>query len=381
MRRDDCLATTEQRTESRRVALEDCQRVRVEQHGTAPSPQNPLDTRTGIRSATESRPDHDGVCPLADRLLEVGVGIGPRPREGCGHRRLQRWHARRVHDGAGHSHAALEGRSRGENRRTGHALGAAYDRNASPRSLVRVDRNPRHARRDPRAIHERCRAIVERGMRAQPDVDDNDASAAIAFHQRATFQRAEGDREIGGHRDVAFACGRIEAARHVERDHARARIAQFANATNGVGDRTTGRAGGAGAQDAVDHDAFGAARLVRVDQRTCGLSLRARIVGFRRGHFDDTNGDSDRRERRRDHPRIATVVSRTGEHRDSVRNGVAERMHDFGGRRGSRALHERSRRDSAIDGGAIASGGLRRGDDMHRHATVVRQNDMAGGGW
>jgi len=60
-----------------------------------------------------------------------------------------------------------------------------------------------------------------------------------------------------------------------------------------------------------------------------------------------------------------------------VRDALAERAHDLGGSRGSGALHERSRRDTIIDGSAIAGGGLRRGDDMHGHATVVRQNDMA----
>ncbi len=72
-----------------------------------------------------------------------------------------------------------------------------------------------------------ARTIVERGVRPKSDVDDDDASAAIAPHERAAFHRAERDREIGRHRDVTRAGGRIEPARHVERDDARAGIAQL----------------------------------------------------------------------------------------------------------------------------------------------------------
>ena len=218
-------------------------------------------------------------------------------------------------------------------------------------------------------------------MRAKSNVDDDDASAPIAPREHAAFHRAEGDRKIGRHRVVALAGGCIEAARHVECDNARAGVAQIADATNRVRNRPARRAGGAGAQKAIDHDAFRATRFARVDHRTRGLSLGPRVVGFRLGHFDDAHRYTNRRERRRDYPRITAVVSWTGEHRDAVRERVAERTHDFGGSRGSGALHERSRRDTSTDRSAIASGGLCGGDDVHGHATVVRQNDMGGGGW
>jgi hypothetical protein len=54
---------------------------------------------------------------------------------------------------------------------------------------------------------------------------------------------------------------------------------------------------------------------------------------------------------------------------------IAVRSHDLGGSRGASALHERAGWNTGIDRRSIARGGLRAGDDMHGHATVVRQSD------
>jgi len=116
-------------------------------------------------------------------------------------------------------------------------------------------------------IDQHWRAVVRCSVETETDVHDDQPAAPFTPNERATLHRAERDREVRRHRDVALAGGRVEPTRHVERDDTRAVGAQLRDTPDRVGHCATRRPARTGAEDAVDDDLFAARRRAIIDQR------------------------------------------------------------------------------------------------------------------
>ena len=170
---------------------------------------------------------------------------------------------------------------------------------------------------------------------------------------QAELGGVERDRDVGAHGGVAdLAGGRVDAARHVERQH---RPAARFDRLDGGGDRVARRAREARAEQRVDHELGAVQRVLDgATELEAGLP-RALLgpggvagVGSRRDD-GDARLDAALAQQPGDDQPVAAVVAAAAEHGDppGVREALAQ--HELGGRRGAR--HQAAARDAVrLDG-------------------------------
>ena len=85
---------------------------------------------------------------------------------------------------------------------------------------MRGRRRRRNAGGDPALIDELRLTPVARRVRAKPNVERDDGPARATIDEMTTFDRREGQREIGDHQHAFSGSGRrIQTTRDIERDH------------------------------------------------------------------------------------------------------------------------------------------------------------------
>src|SRR5207237_9874591 len=113
--------------------------------------------------------------------------------------------------------AATPCRAGRENGRAAHTRAASDDRELLAHTLVRIGGDLRHSAGGPARGYERGRAVVERGVRAESDVEDDDAAASGARGELAALERSVREGDIGARRFVRLSRGRVDSGRNVER--------------------------------------------------------------------------------------------------------------------------------------------------------------------
>ena len=365
--REEHRASAEHRARERGdVAVEDIERVGVEQHRPTPRGKHAVDETRVSPPRPSPGPMTTPSAQLTMLALERSVVRGP----GAGESKRLGAPARR--GGSPARRATAPCRRRCASRRARRASAAPAMPPAPPMiaSFLRVPLWASAAiggtcARDPRVVDDRWRAVVATACTPSP----MSSTTMRRMRSRATsmpaLHRAEGEREIGGDARLSHrAGGGVDAASGRRARRSCPRVALRRCSGDGVGDRTARRARRACAEQAV-HDDRSPRRATsrRDDARPCELRARARARRRRRescsDRLDDAHRDTCRGERARDHPRVAAVVARSGEDADSLRAAVAA-----GGGRSPRrgragALHERARGHASGDGGGVPRSRLR----------------------
>ncbi|NHH79367.1 hypothetical protein DRA46_01434 [Burkholderia gladioli] len=268
--------------------------------------------------------------------------------------------------------AGMQRGARGQDRSTAHAGVAADDRHAAEAALVRGG-----AARGP-ARREQGRRVERGGRPGRRRVErvDRDLAGMVAAvaEIQAGFGRDEAQcvrgRDGGAVADARAAVG-IDAARHVEREHAsqatRARRQQ-------LGERREGARHGprqADPEQAVDAPAIGVERGGRLGRdRHAGLARErqrpARVLGFRLDRQTDLDLHAEPQQLDGRDQRVAAVVAGARREPDRARLAFAALGQPArGGGAGTR--HQRMRRQR---GGGLGFGRAQVGDAGQRQGQV-----------
>src|SRR5688500_2846679 len=263
------------------------------------------------------------------------------------------------HDEPDHSNTAAHGGTSGEHRRASHAATAADDGETSARTFVRIGCNRRDHVANPLLAHE-LRQFVR--ALAKADVEYHDRSRVAAGSQESPLERGEGQGEIGPHRDGGVSRIRVDTARHIKRDDrcgTRAARRDLLDGGSDIAPRGTARSR---PQYGIDDDALAPARPIG-NQRPREVALRLGILRPGRRNFLDGDMNAGHRQRARQHPTVAAVISGAGDDVHTVTQKMGKPSHDLRGGGGAGALHQRSRRNSRFRGVAIERGSIRGAED------------------
>ena len=319
------------------VVRHQVQRVGIE-HARDVAGKRGADQGFGALALADAGPGDERVELLAERIVRVAQHELQRVGVDAGRLVIEQPDV----DPAG---AELQGRASSEQRRAGHACGAAEDRHRAGHALMEVARpRPEHAAEQLRAGQPGRRPHQAPGI--QPELRDANLAAVIGPIEREQprLERNEAEGVSGAHRVAEHAARiRIDAARHIESED---RAALLVRIVDQPGKFARDRLCQADAEQAVD------------DQRPAFVARqRCRIRHL--GHGD---AEKPLAQALGADFRVAAVVAGPGEDQDVLARVRSKAGRGVGGGEAG-ALHERRRRirrgllDAADIGGKIDRGG------------------------